>query len=148
MYTAAPTRFPRVGHPSCPPLCCFSAPIRTFLAVPARLSEVHRHSSGSGRCLLLPFRRCSFPGSGLVPHSSSKPVIFCLFARWRPIGSPRMSWCSFREAWRLGARPVVPSACLRASFTVFAPPRSCRLSMAQSSTPPANALPASLFIWS
>lgn len=56
---------------------------------------------------LPPFQRGSYPGSDLVPHSSSTPIIFGLFARLGVISSPRISWHLFCGAWRLGARPVV-----------------------------------------
>jgi hypothetical protein len=86
-FLPAPARFLTVGHPSCPPLCCFSITIRTFLVVPACFLEVFHHISGAGH-FLPPLRMGSYPGSGLAPHSSSMLIVFGLFAWWGANSSP------------------------------------------------------------
>jgi hypothetical protein len=40
LFPPAPTHFPAVGHPSCPPLCCFSVTIRTFSPVTVCLPPI------------------------------------------------------------------------------------------------------------
>jgi hypothetical protein len=73
---------PKAGHSSSPSLCSFSDAIRSFLVVPVCLLETYRHISGVGRCFLPPFRRGSYPGSGLAPHTSGMPLVLCLLTWW------------------------------------------------------------------
>jgi hypothetical protein len=56
--------------------------------------------------------RGSLPGNCLAPHGSSMPTVFDLFAWLGALGSPKMSWRSFR--FGLAARSTVCSltACL------------------------------------
>jgi diadenosine tetraphosphatase ApaH/serine/threonine PP2A family protein phosphatase len=103
----APAHFPTVHSPSFPPFYCYLVAIRTFVAVPACLSETFRHVFETCNRFLPPLHRGGCPGNRLPLHCSSMPIILCLFTRWRAIGSPRMFWRSICGAWRLEARPAV-----------------------------------------
>lgn len=77
-FSAAAAHLSTVGHPFCPPLCCFSVAIWTFSSVPVCLSEVFRFFSCAGRRFLPPSRRGSYPGIGLASHMSTTLIIGCL----------------------------------------------------------------------
>jgi hypothetical protein len=136
----APVHFLTVRHPSCLLLCCYSVTIRTFLAVPLCLSEAFHHVTSASR-FLPPFHRCSYPESGLALHSS-RLVSLHRVGDWLPHNVLALL------LWGLAARSMAcnSKACLRASFTVFSPPTSSWIFMVGSSTPSANALPASPYM--
>jgi hypothetical protein len=98
----------------------------------------------SSRFCLLPWRRLPLKGHGSPPlqHAGrlSSPGMWA-------IGSPRLFSRSFWGAWREEALYAVQGPAWTA-FTVFSSPRSSWISMVESSTPFAYALPVSLLMWS
>jgi hypothetical protein len=80
-------RFPTVGHSYGSSLCCHSVAILIFSGIPLCLSVVHLVVSG--------FRCCSCVRNGLALHSSSIPIVLCLFVGWVRTGSPGVSWRNF-----------------------------------------------------
>jgi hypothetical protein len=80
-FPPGPAHLPKVGHPSCLPLCCFLVAIQIFFLVSMCLLDVFRHASSASRRFLPPFNTGSYLGSGMVPHSSSMLTILCLFIR-------------------------------------------------------------------
>jgi hypothetical protein len=81
---------------------------RTSFRLPWRspcLSKICRHVSVAGGSFMPPFHRGHYPENGLAAHSSSTPIVFCLFDRVGVNGSPIISWRSSCGACRLGAWP-------------------------------------------
>jgi hypothetical protein len=86
----ARARFQTVGHPSCPPLCCFPVAIRAFLPVPMCLSEFIRLVSRAGRRFLPPSRRGSYPEVAWLPTVSARwsSVVFWCGGGWASVRGP------------------------------------------------------------
>jgi hypothetical protein len=113
-FTPAPAHFMMVGHPSCPPLCCFSVSIWTIFLVPMCLSEVFLLVSNACHRFLPLSHGCSYPGSsGLVPHRSSTLVVGGLLVwLWGGYGLPRMPMHSLTGARRVSG-PLYPLSRVR-----------------------------------